>query len=296
MRKGAVALALLGLCGLALGACGGKEDRSHRALIATGPPPPGAPAAGCAVNPGASLWLNAPDFVARAGAGALVKGCAWFPSSTCSNKVTLTLKAAGKEYALGGAVRPTDSFFAFPKPQTSSRISGFVSIPEAVNLGTQPVQAKVYGSQEFDFGLPVLGCVKILGKSGGPGLVTILPATTDSSVITNVTPVDQSGLLQGQPLKLTWKLSRAGEVRIRLWFDFTAEQSLSVRPGAFPADAIFDAQRPAGANELVFALASPEGKAFPPGQYHFQIELLDPAGSSLVPAAPKGASFTLALA
>lgn len=240
--------------------------------------------------------MNAPDFVARAGAGARVTGCDWFPSSTCSNRVKLTMKAAGKDYELGGAVRPTEGFFAYPKPQTSSRISGFVTIPEAVNLGTQPVQAKIYGSQEFDFGLPVLGCVKIVGKSGGPGLVTVQPAKTDSTVITNVQPSAGSAVVQGQPLKFAWTLSRAGEVRIRLWYDFTPDHSLSVRPAAPPADAILDAQRSTGASEFIFALAGTQGKAFPPGQYHFQIELLDPAGSTLVPAAPKGGTFTLVLA
>lgn len=297
-----VGLLATGLAGLVLAFAavsrGGPADvrTVTTAPGGTVPTVPGQGGGGCAGG-GTSIFVNSPYFSGQAGTRARVEGCAWYPSSSCSNRVKLTLKAEGKTYELSEEVRPDDSVAALPIPNTSSKISGSFVIPEEVNRGRSDVSAKVYGKQPFDFNVG-FGCFQLLpAKSGGPGIVTIKPATMDSSVLTEVRPLDGSAVRQDEPLELSWNQSRAGRIRIRVWFELTRGRAIPVRRGAAPDDdAVLNAQRAAGPNRFSFPLASPTGDPFPVGRYAFQIELLDAPGSMLVPARPKGGEFVVGYA
>ena len=263
-------------------------------------PPSNATGAICGVAAGTVTTPSTPPTI-RAGESTHMASCNWFPRTTCTNRVHFTLTANSKDYDLG-SLRPTMYAASLQvslipiKPNLSSPIDGNLTVPDVVNVGQAPVPASIVGRQILDFGFPVLGCVDLTKKQSAPLKVSVTPAATDSTVITDVQPPDGTVLRQGTPLQLAWTLSRAGEVRVHVYYELTPGRELSVLPQTNGSDAVLDAQRSAGANQLTVPLADASGHAYPAGSYRFQIELIDPAGSMLVPAKPKTGSFTVALA
>ena len=298
MRRAIIVLAVALAGGVTAAASLGSQPARPLAGPPTTPTPiAGQPINGCAGVNGTTNLVNPPSYTVVAGSGVRITGCNWFPRTACTNRVHFSLTANDKTYALGGSIAP-DSYVgistSFPYIDPSlSAIDGGVSIPEQVNLGTGPVQAMVTGRQVLDLSLPVLGCFDVVKKSSHPTPVTVLPATSDSSVVTTVQPAEGATVPRGGQLRLAWTLSRAGEVRIHVFFDFTAGRELSVRTGTYPHDSVLDEQRAAGANQLTLPLADAAGNPFPAGKYRFEIELLDPAGSTLIPAKAMTAHFTV---
>ncbi len=276
--------------GLAAATSSGSPDRPWTSTPV--PTVPGQLGPGCPSG-NTYLLMNFPSFIVDAGTGARVIGCGWFPDTGCKEPVVVTMKVNGNQYTLEGNVEPKESAFAFPVPNTSSKIEGFVKIPEEANLTHGPLSATITGKQKLRFGLPVFGCFDLLSKSSREFTVTVRPSAVDSSVITHVEPPDGTLLKAGEPVTFRWVLKRAGQVRIHVWYQATDGLAISVRPQTPPSDAVLDEQRPAGPNTFTFALASQQGATLPVGVYRFEIELLDPPNSGFIPAKAKDGSFTV---
>jgi hypothetical protein len=237
---------------------------------------------------GEVLAVNAPAPGPRritAGEPVSVTGCDWYPALGCSNRVDLTIKdSAGVTRPLGtaspsggGISIDSDARFLFGLVKT--RIRGGGTVPQQ----TAPGAATVYGAQGVSIKLPLLGCVKLFtNRARTRQGLEVLPPTADSFAI-----LDQaiSGVRQGGQATLTWTQSRPAHTRVSLFYHLT--------PGT-PLDAgiPLDADRPAGRNSLAVPL-SIGGKALPAGSYTIRIELIDPPGSTVLPARPKTVDFTI---
>jgi hypothetical protein len=245
-----------------------------------------------------------------AGEGAVVFGTGWIPPFSCKKKgrVKVSVKVPGDERRKVGELDPfggginigTGSteipFGSQPrrkvpfKPGFSlANINGGVTIPEK----TKPGEGKLRAEQELYFRIPILGsCVKLGIGTSDKTVVKVLPAKFDSTVITDVRLLN-SAVQQAAPVKLLWKLSRAGRVRVTLYHHFT-ERSL------IPVAMLFEGSRSAGVNDHAFPMSF-DGKALPAGRYRLTVEHEDQADAkapgskggarTLTPARPKSLDF-----
>lgn len=253
---------------------------------AAGPGGPGQSQPGTVVGPPSSpaFEVNEPNHEVRAGDGAQVRGHSWFPSLTCTSPVKVTLvDAAGKHHKIG-TVLPVDGAVTFDTDSKFkvglqlANIRGGVRVPEAAATG----RARVIGDQTLRFKFLFPPCLE-LATMRKTTHVQVKPARYDSTVITGVSATAGA---RGTPVRLAWRLSRGGRVRVRLEYLFTASKVLDISTP-------LDGQRSAGAQTLdVSTLMA--GHPLPAGGYRVRIELIDPQGSALIPAAEKTATFRLA--
>jgi hypothetical protein len=220
-----------------------------------------------------------------AGEPVSVGGCDWYPPLGCSNRVDLKIKdSAGVTRPLGtakpiegGITLDSDAKFLFGLAK--SRIRGGGTVPQQ----TAPGPATVYGDQGVSVKLPLLGCRKLFTQRAKThsGLV-VLPPVVDSLAITNQAI---AGVSQGGQATLSWFQSRDRHARVSLFYRLTPGTPLDV---SVP----LDADRPAGFNRPAIPLTL-NGRPLPAGAYTVKIELVDPPGSTLLPARPKTVDFTI---
>jgi hypothetical protein len=224
-----------------------------------------------------ALELNAPSHVVQAGAAARVEGHSWWPNFNCKSPVRFTLRdRAGRTHTLGtlnpisGGLSFDSTALGFFRPVLAD-LDGAVRIPEEV----APGRATVTGNQSARAKLFVLPCRQV-GHERKSARVEVLRARLDSRVIQNVTA---PGVQRGQPIVLSFRLSRAG--RVKVTFEFILNNRR-----IYPLSTPSSGQRAAGAHQLqVSTLLS--GHQLPAGRYRLRIEHSDPAGSTEIPAAPK---------
>ena len=247
-----------------------------------------------------------------AGERALVFGTGWIPPFTCKEKgrVKLTIKIPGDERRklgeldpFGGGINIGTGSTEIPfgdqprnqvpfKPGFSlANIAGTVTVPEKTKGGTGRVRAE----QDIYFRIPIWGkCVKLGIGTSDKTAVEVLPAKFDSTVITDLR-LSAGQAQQGAPVKLLWKLSRGGRVRVTLHHLFTRKQPV-------PVATLFEGKRDAGANDHTFPMSF-DNKPLPAGGYRLTVELEDlpgsqrgvrrrPGRSKPTPARPKRLDFT----
>jgi hypothetical protein len=250
--------------------------------------PPGGPGQqpGTLVGPPSSpaFELNAPGHEVRAGDGAQVRGHSWFPSLTCTSPVKVTLvDSAGTRHGVG-TVLPVDGAVTFDTDSKLkvgvqlANIRGGIRVPEAAATG----RARVIGDQTLRFKFLFPPCLE-LATMRKTTHVEVKPSRYDSRVITDVSATAGA---RGTPVRLAWRLSRGGRARVRLEYLFTAQKVLDISTP-------LDAQRPAGAQALDVSTVL-AGHPLPAGGYRLRVELIDPQGSALIPAAEKSTTFRLA--
>jgi hypothetical protein len=224
-----------------------------------------------------ALELNGPSHIVQAGATARVEGHSWWPNFNCKSPVRFTLRdKAGRNHRLGtlnpisGGLSFDSTALGFFRPVLAD-LGGSVRIPEEA----APGRATVTGNQSARAKLFVLPCRQV-GHERKTARVEVLRARLDSRVIQNVTA---PGVQRGQPIVLSFRLSRAGTVKVTFEFILNNRR---IYPLATPSSG----QRAAGVHQLqVSTLLS--GHQLPAGRYRLNIAHSDPAGSTAIPAAPK---------
>ncbi len=251
-----------------------------------------------------------------AGEPAVVFGTGWIPPFTCKKKgrVKVSIKTKGDERRklgeldpYGGGIRIGTGSTEIPfsgdrergrpakqlpfKPGFSlANITGSLTVPEETKGGTATLRAE----QDLYFRIPIFGdCVKLGIGTSDRTTVKVLPAKFDSKVITDLRLLN-SGPSQGGPVKLLWKLGRAGRARVTLFHRFTTRLDV-------PVATLFDGSRTAGDNDHTFPLAF-DGKPLPAGGYRLRVELEDAESAARAktrrptPARPKTLDFNVGYA
>ena len=174
-----------------------------------------------------------------AGEAAVVFGTGWIPPFTCKKKgrVKVSIKTKGDERRKLGELDPYGGGIRIGTGTTEMPFSG--DREKSKSGEAAPVQARLLArehhrpphgagedegrqrdalcaEQDIYFRLPVFGdCIKLGIGTSHRTTVDVLPAKFDSTVITDLRLLN-SGVSQGFPVKLLWKLSRGGRARVHV--------------------------------------------------------------------------------